>query len=45
MRRPFHAPAECYRVVAVEAGRHGYHDVTVQLEAQGEWIDETLEAA
>ena len=41
----FTHPQECYRVVAVEAGRHGYHDITVQLEAQGERIDETLEAA
>ena len=23
----------CYRIVAVETGRHGYHDVTVQLDS------------
>lgn len=35
---------DSYRVVAVEAGRHGYHDVTVELASTVKRIDEPLQA-
>jgi hypothetical protein len=33
-----------YRVVAVSPGRHGYHDVTVELETMSQSTEQRLES-